>query len=92
VNCPECHEDRLRKQISAAGFRLKGSGWYVTDFRDGGRKKESAAGGKDSARASDGDGAGKATGSGEATSPAAPAAGEGAAAAKPASGGGSGEA
>jgi putative FmdB family regulatory protein len=32
--CPHCHQDHLVKQISAAGFQLKGSGWYVTDFRD----------------------------------------------------------
>lgn len=42
VDCPECQESRLRKRVSAAGFRLKGSGWYVTDFRDGGKKKEAA--------------------------------------------------
>ncbi len=32
--CPECGEDKLRKLVTAAGFQLKGSGWYVTDFRD----------------------------------------------------------
>jgi putative FmdB family regulatory protein len=32
--CPACHKSELRKQVSAAGFQLKGSGWYVTDFRD----------------------------------------------------------
>ena len=31
--CPACHEAALVKQVSAAGFQLKGSGWYVTDFR-----------------------------------------------------------
>ena len=37
--CPKCHEPKLRRLVSAAGFQLKGSGWYVTDFRDkGGRK------------------------------------------------------
>jgi putative FmdB family regulatory protein len=32
--CPSCHEPALVKQVTAAGFQLKGSGWYVTDFRD----------------------------------------------------------
>ncbi|KVN30060.1 FmdB family zinc ribbon protein [Burkholderia ubonensis] len=33
--CPECGKDAFRKQLTAAGFQLKGSGWYVTDFRGG---------------------------------------------------------
>ena len=37
VTCPSCHKDALVKQVSAAGFQLKGSGWYVTDFRNGGK-------------------------------------------------------
>ena len=36
--CPNCAENRLRKLISAAGFRLKGSGWYETDFKSGSKK------------------------------------------------------
>jgi len=32
--CPSCGKSRLRKMVSAASFRLKGTGWYVTDFRD----------------------------------------------------------
>ncbi len=35
VVCPECHAETLVKKVSAAGFKLKGSGWYVTDFRNG---------------------------------------------------------
>src|SRR5450830_1863554 len=31
--CPSCSKDSFRKQLTAAGFQLKGSGWYVTDFR-----------------------------------------------------------
>jgi len=31
--CPACGEPKLKKLISAAGFRLKGSGWYETDFK-----------------------------------------------------------
>ncbi len=41
--CPNCGEPALQKQLTAAGFQLKGSGWYVTDFRDGGK----GASGKD---------------------------------------------
>ena len=33
--CPSCGADTFRKQVTAAGFQLKGSGWYVTDFRGG---------------------------------------------------------
>ena len=33
VKCPACGKDALTKLVSAAGFQLKGSGWYVTDFR-----------------------------------------------------------
>ena len=38
VACPTCRKDALVKLISAAGFQLKGSGWYVTDFRGNGNK------------------------------------------------------
>jgi len=33
--CPQCGKDGYAKQISAAGFQLKGSGWYATDFKGG---------------------------------------------------------
>ena len=33
--CPACGADQFQKQVTAAGFQLKGSGWYVTDFRNG---------------------------------------------------------
>jgi putative FmdB family regulatory protein len=33
--CPACHASTYVKQVTAAGFQLKGSGWYVTDFRGG---------------------------------------------------------
>ena len=36
--CPECGADAFRKQLTAPAFQLKGSGWYVTDFRDNGKK------------------------------------------------------
>lgn len=33
--CPECGAETFSKQLTAAGFQLKGSGWYATDFRNG---------------------------------------------------------
>ena len=41
--CPSCGADSFAKQITAAGFQLKGSGWYVTDFRGGSGGAGSAA-------------------------------------------------
>ncbi len=41
TNCPECGEDSLRKLVSAAAFKLKGTGWYETDFKDKKPKSES---------------------------------------------------
>ena len=35
TQCPSCGKSEFRKQVTAAGFQLKGSGWYVTDFRGG---------------------------------------------------------
>jgi len=37
-DCPDCGRPELRRLISAAGFRLKGSGWYETDFKSGNRR------------------------------------------------------
>ena len=36
TQCPACGAEQFSKQITAAGFQLKGSGWYVTDFRNNG--------------------------------------------------------
>ena len=36
--CPACSQPELMKKISAAGFRLKGGGWYETDFKSGNKK------------------------------------------------------
>ena len=33
TDCPKCKQSSLKKQVSAAGFRLKGNGWYETDFK-----------------------------------------------------------
>ena len=53
TNCPECGKDTFRKQVTAAGFQLKGSGWYVTDFRGGNSAKSAAA--PDGANGANGD-------------------------------------
>ena len=40
-DCPDCGAPALAKQLTAAGFQLKGSGWYATDFKgNGGAKKK----------------------------------------------------
>lgn len=38
TECPACHKPALKKKISAPGFRLKGGGWYETDFKSGEKK------------------------------------------------------
>ena len=50
-DCPSCGQPQLKKLISAVGFRLKGSGWYETDFKRGDKKQNVAQ--ADSAPASD---------------------------------------
>lgn len=42
--CPACGQASFQKQLTAAGFQLKGSGWYVTDFRNGNTGGAPAAG------------------------------------------------
>ena len=41
TECPDCGKDQLRKLVSAAAFRLKGAGWYETDFKSGNKKNVS---------------------------------------------------
>lgn len=41
--CPQCGAEAFRKVLTAPAFQLKGSGWYVTDFRDGNKAKPDAA-------------------------------------------------
>lgn len=38
--CPECNKESLQKLISAAGFQLKGTGWYATDFKNKGKSEK----------------------------------------------------
>jgi putative FmdB family regulatory protein len=42
TKCPACGKKKYRKQLTAAGFQLKGSGWYATDFKGGAKKTEEA--------------------------------------------------
>jgi putative FmdB family regulatory protein len=71
TDCPSCAKSTFKKQVTAAGFQLKGTGWYVTDFRNGsGGTSKPATGGS-------GDNAGSAGSTGSASSSAAPAADSG---------------
>jgi len=68
TDCPACGKPELTKEISAAGFRLSGGGWYETDFKAG--NKKNLADGDKPAAASGGDA--PATPKAEPTTPAAP--------------------
>ena len=72
TECPACGKATFSKQITAAGFQLKGSGWYVTDFRGGSGGTSAAATGAAAA------GATASAESSASTADAAPAAGCGA--------------
>jgi putative FmdB family regulatory protein len=52
TQCPACGADAFRKQVTAAGFQLKGSGWYVTDFR-GGNSSSGGAGSTTESKSAD---------------------------------------
>ncbi|MDD5028141.1 MAG: zinc ribbon domain-containing protein [Rhodoferax sp.] len=43
TECPECGQSTFTKQLTAAGFQLKGSGWYATDFKGGSASGANAA-------------------------------------------------
>ncbi len=68
TDCPQCGAASFKKQLTAAGFQLKGSGWYVTDFRGG----EGASANKTPDAAAGGSGTdGKSVETGTAATPAA---------------------
>jgi putative FmdB family regulatory protein len=46
TDCPACEEPGLRRKVSAAGFRLKGGGWYETDFKKSDKKNVHDTGSK----------------------------------------------
>jgi putative FmdB family regulatory protein len=74
TTCPSCGQETYAKQVTAAGFQLKGSGWYVTDFRNGntGAKPEAKADAKsDAPDAPAADGAAKPAADAPASAPAA---------------------
>ena len=64
--CPSCGKSSFKKQVTAAGFQLKGTGWYVTDFRGGSAPATGAAPSTPAAASSD-------SGGGSTASSAAPA-------------------
>ena len=43
VDCPKCNNPSLKKQVTAAAFKLKGTGWYETDFKNSGKKPADTA-------------------------------------------------
>jgi putative FmdB family regulatory protein len=51
--CPACAKPSLVKRVSAAGFRLKGSGWYETDFKKEGEKKRNLAESSESSKSTE---------------------------------------
>ncbi len=50
TTCPACGAQAFQKQVTAAGFQLKGSGWYVTDFKGNGQNKPASDAQGDSAK------------------------------------------
>ena len=67
TDCPECGEASLRKLLSAPVFRLKGSGWYETDFKTGDKKNVSDNGESDTTDSKADDSKTKAADSADAT-------------------------
>ena len=43
TTCPECRSESYAKQLTAAGFQLKGNGWYATDFKNAGANNPATA-------------------------------------------------
>jgi putative FmdB family regulatory protein len=81
TQCPDCGKATFKKQVTAAGFQLKGSGWYATDFRDNkkpaGKEADKSAGkeapkesAKDGAKDSGGATAGQSAGAASSATPA----------------------
>ncbi len=66
TECLQCGASAFSKQVTAAGFQLKGSGWYVTDFRDGGGKKAAEKGNGDKGASAPAEGASASTGAADA--------------------------
>ena len=71
TDCPTCGKSSFKKQVTAAGFQLKGTGWYVTDFRGGAGATTAPAAASDAAAATPA--ASSSSTAAATTSPAAPA-------------------
>ena len=72
TDCPACGQPTLKKLISAAGFRLKGGGWYETDFKKDGDKKRNLhdSGEKKESKPADAGGSGSSSGTDKPAAPA----------------------
>lgn len=51
--CPECSKETFGKMLTAAGFQLKGGGWYATDFKNSGAKPAAKPAGQDGSASKD---------------------------------------
>jgi putative FmdB family regulatory protein len=69
--CPSCGKSSFRKQVTAAGFQLKGTGWYVTDFRGGSTPATGTAPSADSGGATAGSSASDSSGGSGSSTPSA---------------------
>ena len=67
LDCPQCGEPSLKKKVSAAAFRLKGSGWYETDFKTG--NKKNLVGGGDGGDSGSGSAGNAGAGAGDKSAP-----------------------
>jgi len=74
TQCPSCQAACFKKQVTAAGFQLKGSGWYATDFKGGGAKAPATGDAKSTESTTSSTEVAKSTSSDSATTTAAPAA------------------
>ena len=70
TTCPQCAKPSLSKMLSAAGFQLKGSGWYATDFKGSGSKPAAKSGEESKPAAKPGEESKPAAKSGEESKPA----------------------
>ena len=59
VDCPECEQPALKRLVSAAAFRLKGSGWYETDFKKDNKRNLAESSSTSNSNKSSSGGAGK---------------------------------
>src|ERR1700739_3330096 len=61
-SCPQCRAETLSKQLTAAGFQLRGSGWYATDFKGSGSRNGTTAAKPGESKSGESDGASKSDG------------------------------